>query len=164
MMCPLTPKKPARPKKFDSPRQEAYLNLWRTYDRLRLLEDELFASFGLTAQQYNALRVLRGHHPEGIHTLDLGRRLVSRTPDITRLLDKLEEQAWISRERPRENRRVVLIKVTETGLSLLKKMDPEVLRCSEQQLGHFNESQTRDLIALLKLARAPHEDAESFWS
>lgn len=159
-----TDKKNIRPRKFDSTRQEAYLNLWRTYDRLRLLEDELFASFGLAAQQYNALRILRGHHPEGIHTLELGRRLVSRAPDITRLLDKLESQGWISRERPRDNRRVVLVGITESGLALLKKIDPVVLRCSEQQLGHLKDAQLRELIELLKLARSPHEDPESSWS
>src|ERR1700693_3661777 len=95
---------------FDSLEQAAYLHLWRTYDRLRIEEDRLFEPFGLTAQQYNALRLLRGKHPGRLATLDLAERLVSRAPDITRLLDKLEERKLICRERPAENRRVVKVR------------------------------------------------------
>src|SRR5678816_207074 len=89
-------RKTPRGQRFDSPQQEAYLNLWRTYDRLRLLEDELFARFDLTAQQYNALRLLRAAHPKKVATLSLAGRLVSRAPDITRLLDKLNERGPVS--------------------------------------------------------------------
>src|SRR5262245_22270781 len=77
---------------FDSPEQEAFLNLWRTYDRLRALEDDLFGRYELTGQQYNALRLLRAAHPEPVPTLALAARLISRAPDITRLLDRLEER------------------------------------------------------------------------
>src|SRR5437764_2822231 len=86
-------------RRFDSPEQEAFLSLWRTYDRLRALEDELFARFDLTPQQYNALRLLRAEHPEPVPTLALAERLVSRAPDITRLLDKLEQRGLIARTR-----------------------------------------------------------------
>src|SRR5438309_9283104 len=85
--------------RFDSPEQEVFLNLWRTYDRLRALEDELFARYDLTAQQYNALRLLRGEHPAGLPTLALAGRLVSRAPDITRLIDKLESRGLVERDR-----------------------------------------------------------------
>src|SRR5947209_8167436 len=94
-------------RRFDSPEQEAFLSLWRTYDRLRALEDELFGRHDLTAQQYNALRLLRGQHPETLPTLTLAGRLVSRAPDITRLLDRLEERGRISRTRLPDNRRIV---------------------------------------------------------
>src|SRR5437762_8321433 len=94
---------------FDSLEQEAFLNLWRTYDRLRAFEDELFARYDLTPQQYNALRLLSSSHPEPIRTLDLAARLVSRAPDITRLLDKLEERGLVERNRPTDNRRIVRI-------------------------------------------------------
>src|SRR5690348_7158661 len=99
--------KPA--KRFDSPQQEVFLSLWRTYDRLRALEDELFGRFGLTAQQYNALRVLRAAYPAKVPTLALATRLISRAPDITRLLDKLHDRGLIERERPAENRRTVMV-------------------------------------------------------
>jgi len=100
---------PALPRatRFDSSHQEAYLNLWRTYDKLRSIEDAVFLRFELTAQQYNTLRLLRGEHPQKLHTLVLAKRLVSKAPDITRLLDRLEERKLISRERPDDNRRVV---------------------------------------------------------
>src|SRR5688572_31014981 len=94
-------------RRFDSPEQEAYLNLWRTYDRLRALEDELFARHELTAQQYNALRLLHAAKPAKVATLTLGGRLVSRAPDITRLVDRLAERGLVERERPADNRRVV---------------------------------------------------------
>jgi len=128
------------------------------------LEGSLFQKHGNTAQQYNALRLLRGNQEAGIQTLDLARKLVSRAPDITRLLDKLEENGWIARDRPKENRRVVLVKITNAGLKLLKTIDPEVLQCGIQQLGHLPEKDVQLLIKLLKEARNPHEDPESIWS
>src|SRR5258706_7705297 len=70
--------------RFDSPQQETYLNLWRTYDRLRLIEDELFARHELTAQQYNALRLLRAAHPRRGPTLHLAARPGARGPGIPR--------------------------------------------------------------------------------
>src|SRR4051794_3992353 len=99
--------KPARNLRFDSLRQEAFLNLWRTYDRLRMLEDEVFGAFDLTPQQYNALRLLRSAYPDRIPTLALAAQLVSRAPDITRLLDKLAERGLIDRVRPDGDRRTV---------------------------------------------------------
>src|SRR5581483_9422234 len=100
---------------FDSPEQEVFLSLWRTYDRLRALEEELFARYELTPQQYNALRLLRAEHPRRVRTLDLAGRLGSRAPDITRLLDKLERRGLIERDRPADNRRVVHVGITEAG-------------------------------------------------
>src|SRR3954469_21972215 len=111
-MTPSPTRKRAPARRFDSPEQEAFLALWRTYDRLRMLEDELFAGFDLTPQQYNALRLLRADHPEPIATLTLAERLVSRAPDITRLLDKLEQReggALITRTRKPGDRRAVLV-------------------------------------------------------
>src|SRR4051812_50152924 len=94
----------AKAKRFDSPQQEVFLSLWRTYDRLRGLEDELFGRHGLTAQQYNALRLLKAAHPSKVPTLHIASRLISRAPDITRLLDKLTERGLGERERAAEDR------------------------------------------------------------
>lgn len=152
-----------RATRFDSSHQEAYLNLWRTYDKLRSIEDAVFLRFELTAQQYNTLRLLRGEHPQKLHTLVLAKRLVSKAPDITRLLDRLEERKLISRERPDDNRRVVKVGITSQGMKLLQKLDQEVLECSKKQLGHLDESQLTQLVSLLRLARAPHEEPDSFW-
>lgn len=151
------------PRRFDSLEQEAFLNLWRTYDRLHLLEEELFLRFELTPQQYNALRLLRGEGGRKLPTLALAARLVSRAPDITRLLDKLEERGLIERERPADNRRMVLIALTPQGRSLLADLDQRVHECHVRQLGHLGEPQLRELIALMRAARRPHEDAGSPW-
>lgn len=148
---------------FDSPQQQAFLNLWRTYDRLRLLEDELFSQFELTPQQYNLLRLLRAKQPHPFPTLSLASRLVSRAPDITRMLDKLEEKGWIARERPADNRRLVLVRITPPGLALLKRLDRPVRECHDRQLGHLSEADLQRLIALLERARAPHEPDKGSW-
>jgi DNA-binding MarR family transcriptional regulator len=148
---------------FDSLEQEVFLNLWRTYDRLRALEEELFGRYGLTPQQYNALRLLAARHPDTIRTLDLGARLVSRAPDITRLLDKLEQRGLIERERPADNRRVVHIGITTAGLALLRDLREPLRECHARQLGHLSQRELRDLAALLRAARLPHEDPGSGW-
>jgi DNA-binding MarR family transcriptional regulator len=154
---------PHRPRSFDSTEQEVYLNLWRSYDRLRALEDELFARYDLTAQQYNALRLLKAEHPRGVATLALASRLISRAPDITRLLDRLEERGLVRRDRPAENRRRVLVALTDAGLALLRQMAQPVRDCADRQLGHLGEEQQRQLIALLQAARRPHEDGSGGW-
>jgi len=148
---------------FDSLEQEAFLNLWRTYDRLRMLEDQLFNQHDLTPQQYNALRLLRGARPERMSTLGLASRLVTRAPDITRLLDKLEHRRLITRLRLEDNRRVVLVGITEAGLELLAQLDGAVRECHQRQLGHLKRSELQHLIELLKRARTPHEDPENPW-
>jgi DNA-binding MarR family transcriptional regulator len=148
---------------FDSLEQEAFLNLWRTYDRLRAIEEELFDRYQLTPQQYNALRLLRSVHPEPMRTLELAGRLVSRAPDITRLLDKLEERRLIERDRPADNRRIVRIGITPAGIALLDELREPLRACHGRQLGHLSRKELRDLTALLRAARLPHEDASSPW-
>jgi DNA-binding MarR family transcriptional regulator len=155
------PARAGRP--FDSPEQEAFLNLWRTYDRLRALEEELFGRYDLTPQQYNALRLLAGEHPVPIRTLDLAGRLVSRAPDITRLLDKLEQRGLVARDRPADNRRVVRIGITAAGLALLRELREPLRACHTRQLGHLSPRELKDLTALLRAARRPHEDAAGRW-
>ena len=151
------------PRRFDSLEQEAFLNLWRTYDRLHLIEEELFERFDLTPQQYNALRLLRGEGDRKLATLALAARLVSRAPDITRLLDKLEERGLIERERPADNRRMVLIGLTPAGRAMLSELDSRVRDCHAHQIGHLSQTQLRELVALLQEARAPHEDPAGPW-
>jgi DNA-binding MarR family transcriptional regulator len=153
----------ARPRRFDSPQQEAFLSLWRTYDRLRALEDELFARHDLTAQQYNALRLLRAARPDKVPTLALGARLVSRAPDITRLVDRLAERGLVERERPADNRRVVHVGITAAGVALLDRMAAGVRDCHARQLGHLEPRELRTLVELLRKARAPHEPEGSTW-
>jgi DNA-binding MarR family transcriptional regulator len=149
---------------FDSLEQEAFLNLWRTYDRLKLVEEELFGRYELTAQQYNALRLLRSVHPQTLPTLAVQARLVSRAPDITRLLDRLEARGLVTRDRSHVNRRVVQVGLTEAGLALLKELAVPLAQCHRRQLGHLSDRDLQCLVQLLNAARAPHEDAMSVWS
>jgi DNA-binding MarR family transcriptional regulator len=149
---------------FDSLEQEAYLQLWRTYDRLRELDERVFAAHGLSAQQYNALRVLRGAAPRPMATSALGARLVSRAPDMTRLLDKLEEQGLVRRRRSEENRRLVEVWITPAGRVAVDRLADAVRQCGRDQLGHLDRKSLRSLIALLKRARDPHDrDAADAW-
>jgi DNA-binding MarR family transcriptional regulator len=149
--------------RFDSLEQEVFLNLWRTYDRLRAHEDALFERFDLTPQQYNVLRLLRAEHPSSQPTLSLADRLVSRAPDITRMLDKLEQRGLIARERPANDRRVVRIAITPSGISLLDTIAEPLRECHRQQLGHLPVGDLQRLALLLRAARLPHEPASSTW-
>jgi len=151
----------ASARRFDSLEQEAYLNLWRTYDRLKAFEEGVFAAHELSAQQYNALRLLEEAAPESMPTLMLAARLISRAPDITRLVDRLEERGLVRRERQLHNRRVVRIAITPQGASLLAAMAEQVVECGRRQLGHLPAAELHTLIGLLKEARRPHEQVLS---
>jgi len=159
-----TPRRCGKNRRFDSLEQEAFLNLWRTYDRLRAAEDELFGRHDLTPQQYNTLRLLTAEHPGKLQTLALAERLVSRAPDITRLIDRLVARGLVERERPAENRRVVQVGITPQGLTLLDELAEQVRACHHQQLGHVSAAGLRQLVELLKEARAPHEEHGSSWA
>jgi DNA-binding MarR family transcriptional regulator len=162
-MTTTIPRAARKGRRFDSLEQEAFLSLWRTYDRLRALEDTLFARRDLTPQQYNALRLLRAEHPQKLRTLDLAARLVSRAPDITRMLDKLERRGLIDRDRPADNRRIVHIGITPAGIATLDELQEPIRDCHARQLGHLPASDLRYLIDLLRAAREPHEPPESSW-
>jgi DNA-binding MarR family transcriptional regulator len=148
---------------FDSLEQKAYLSLWRTYDRLWAVENELFSQWELTAQQYNILRLLLASFPRPVPTLSLVSRLISRAPDVTRMLDRLETRGLISRERSSEDRRTIFIAITEKGKRLLKAIARPLQQCHRQQLGHLSEAQLRTLVELLDMARHPHELPDSPW-
>ena len=150
-------------RRFDSLEQEVFLNLWRTYDRLRALEDELFSQHQLTPQQYNVLRLLRGEHPERVATLALAAKLVSRAPNITRMLDELESRGLIVRDRLTTDRRTVHVGITPAGLALLKELDKGVRECHARQLGHLAAADLKTLARLLKEARRPLEKPDSPW-
>ena len=153
----------ASTRRFDSPEQEAYLALWRTYDRMQAIEEELFSRWDITAQQYNLLRLLRASHPEPVPTLSVVSRLVSRAPDVTRMLDRLEARQFVSRLRSTTDRRTVLVGLTASGLALLDQIAEPLRDCHERQLGHLSATELKSLTALLKLARAPHEPENSQW-
>jgi DNA-binding MarR family transcriptional regulator len=159
MSIPASPPVP----RFDSLEQEVFLSLWRTYDRLRELEDELFGQYDLTPQQYNVLRLLRAERPGTLPTLTLAERLVTRAPDVTRMLDKLERAGLIDRERLADNRRVVRIGITEAGCKQLRDLAKPLRACHARQLGHLPPTELKRLSELLRAARRPHEEDDSLW-
>jgi DNA-binding MarR family transcriptional regulator len=150
-------------RRFDSLRQEAFLNLWRSYDRLHTLEEQLFLQYDLTPQQYNVLRLLRPAGIKGLPTLEVQSRLVSRAPDITRMLDRLESKALVERTRLLGDRRTVIVRITAAGVALLRRLVRPVRECHDAQLSHLNDAELARLIALLRKARLPHEPLKSHW-
>ncbi|MEZ6132092.1 MAG: MarR family transcriptional regulator [Planctomycetaceae bacterium] len=117
----------------------------------------------MSAQQYNALRLLDVVFPAGMQTMEIGRQLISRMPDMTRMLDRLEKQDLITRMRLPDNRRVVEVFITDVGRKLLSDMSDAVLDMHDRQLGHLSSNQQQQLVRLLKAARKPHEDATCDW-
>ena len=104
---------------FESPEQEAFLNLLRTYGILNTPFIQLFKQHGITNTQYNVLRILRAAGGE-LPCQNIAERMVHRVPDITRLIDRLVQAKLVLRRRSRTDRRVVLIRVTESGRMLLE--------------------------------------------
>jgi DNA-binding MarR family transcriptional regulator len=152
----------AKPR-FDSIEQEVFLGLWRTWDRLKAIEEEFFAEYDLTGQQYNVLRLLAHAPAPGMPTLELANRLVSRAPDITRMLDKLEQRDFIRRDRPSADRRVVYVSITDAGRELVAAVTEPLRKCHERQLGHLSRTELKSLAALLRTARRVHESEDSVW-
>ena len=123
----------------------------------------MFSQWNLTAQQYNVLRLLRAAGAEPVPTLSLVSRLVSKAPDITRMLDRLEANDWIERVRSEADRRAVMVRITALGISLLNKIEAPLAQCHEEQLGHLSPEELKTLSRLLTKARLPHEPEGSFW-
>ena len=138
---------------FDLVEQEVYLNLLRTAEALEGEFAQLFKPRGLSSASYNVLRILRGAGPEGLPCQEVGARMVSRLPDVTRLVDRLEEAGLVQRARVERDRRVVLIKVTDAGLQILKDLDAPILELHKSQLGHLSADELAQLNRLLVLAR-----------
>ena len=145
---------------FDSHRQEAYLNLLRTHDVLSARFDELFQRHGLSQPQYNALRIVAAAGRDGIPSQTIGEHLVARSPDVTKLVDRLEHAGLVARERSDADRRCVLVSATAEGRALLRRLRPKVSALHSAQMPGLSESQVRQLIALLERARTPGEDVE----
>ena len=110
----------------------------------------LKATAGLTTSQYNVLRILRGSHPTRLTCSDVGERMITRDPDITRLVDRLAKRGLVARVRSRRDRRVVEVGITDTGLAVLRKLDAHVERMPKAMLGHLGAKRLRQLGNLLE--------------
>jgi DNA-binding MarR family transcriptional regulator len=138
---------------FDTLEQEATLNLLRTADALARQADAVLRTAGISATQYNVLRILGGAR-ESLSCGEIAQRMITRDPDMTRLLDRLERRGLIERCRGEQDRRVVHSRITEAGLKILGELEEPVRQLHRKQLGHMGAERLRALIDLLEHARA----------
>lgn len=134
---------------FESAFQEAAIALLRTSDQLQRRLAATVEPHGITVQQYNVLRILRGAHPEAVATLEIATRMIEHAPGITRLLDRLEAKKLIGRLRCKKDRRRVLCTISEAGLALLVALEQPMRETVRDCFRSLPEVQTRELIALL---------------
>jgi MarR family transcriptional regulator, organic hydroperoxide resistance regulator len=137
-----------------SPAQEAVVSLLRTVDVVRRRIAETIEPHGVTTQQYNVLRILRGAGDEGLPTLEVAARMIEQTPGITRLLDRLEAKSLVRRERCQHDRRQVLCWITPAGRDLLAPLDPLVEAADAAVVAGLAERERVTLVALLDTIRA----------
>src|SRR4051812_17512107 len=140
-------------KPFSSTAEEALLSILRTNAVLLDELDRLLRPHGITTTQYNVLRILRGAEPSGLCRNELRDRMLTRMPDMTRLLDRMEEAGLVSRSREGEDRRMVLTRITKQGRKLVDELDAPVAKLHRSKLGHLTDAQLRSLSDLLTLAR-----------
>lgn len=136
-------------KPFESAFQEAVVALLRTSDQLQRRLAATIEPRGITLQQYNVLRILRGAHPEAVPTLEIATRMIEQAPGITRLLDRLEAKKLIARVRCSKDRRRVLCTISLTGLALLADLDRPMLETARTTFASLSPEKTHDLIRLL---------------
>lgn len=143
---------------FESPEQEAILNLFRTSDRVQIRFARLFREHGLTPSQYNVLRILRGEG-KPLPCLEIAQRMVAVVPGITGLIDRLEAMGLVGRVRSSEDRRVIYVRITDKALDLLSRLDKPVDDLHKQLIGHLTHDELTQLARLLEKARIPLDGA-----
>jgi DNA-binding MarR family transcriptional regulator len=141
--------------------EDVFVSLVRTADALARGGEAVLKPSGLSATQYNVLRILRGAGEQGLACREVGCRLISRDPDITRLLDRMESRGWIARARETEDRRVVKTRITLEGLRILAELDAPVRELHRRQLRHIPAKELRQLVLLLERARSQVEAQDS---
>jgi len=141
-------------KPFDMPEQEALLNLLRTADQLQIRFARLFRRFGLTPQQYNILRILRGEG-KPLPILEIASRMITVVPGITGLIDRLEAAGLVNRKRCENDRRVVYVCISEKAVDLLGEIDEPLMDMHKALLGHLEPHELATLSGLLERAREP---------
>ncbi len=140
-------------KPFASLEEEALLNLLRTADVLTQGIEQVLKPYGLSPTQYNVLRILRGSGPAGRSCREVAERMLTRDPDITRLLDRLEARGLVTRARERQDRRVITTRVTRLGMTLLARLDGPAAAWHRERLGRLGVNRLKILIELLEAAR-----------
>ena len=141
-------------KPFARKSEEALVSLMRTAELVRrLIDGAIEEKGGITGQQYNVLRILRGAGEKGLPTLDIVDRLVEETPGITRLIDRLEAKGLVTRERCKTDRRQVFCRITRTGLTLLDKLDEPLADALDAAVSSLKRKDLSQLIELLDKTR-----------
>lgn len=140
-------------KPFASRAEEAFLNVGRTMSLLEAGLERVLKPYGISGTQYNVLRILRGAPADGLCRNEIGDRLVTRMPDVTRLLDRMEEAGLVARERDTKDRRLVTTRLTKKGLELVNELDQPIAESHERQLGHLGEARLGALIDLMHQIR-----------
>jgi DNA-binding MarR family transcriptional regulator len=148
---------------FELAEVEAFLNIVRTASLLESETGRFLKPVELSAPQYNALRILRGHAthaPEGIPSQTIGEELVSQVPDVTRLVDRLVEAGLAERSRTESDRRVVLVRITRAGTDLLGRIDKPLAELHKRQLGHLSRAELAEISRLLVRARKGGDEGD----
>ncbi len=153
-MAPQRKNELGKRKEIQNLEQEVFLGLQRTADALMRDVELLLKPSGLSSTQYNVLRILRGAGENGLPCGEVGQRMITHDPDMTRLLDRLEKRGLIARSRETADRRVVRARITPAALHLLAQIDEPVLELHRAQLSHLGEHKLRLLARLLEVARS----------
>jgi len=146
-------------KPFECPEQEVAINLLRTTDFLSREGHALFERHGISGQQYNVLRILRGHRETGLPCQKIVAQMITQMPDITRLVDRLEASGFVRRERTEQDRRLVIVHITALGTDLLAELDQPILDLHRGQMKHMTRAELSELNRLLEKLRRPVMDA-----
>jgi DNA-binding MarR family transcriptional regulator len=140
-------------KPFGSLEEETYLNVMRTANTLNQGIADLLRGYDLTQAQYNVLRILRGAGESGLNASEIAGRMISRDPDVTRLVDRLEKRGLVERWRCSEDRRVVWTRISQPGLDLINPIDAPLNELHRRLLSHLSQEKLQTLIGLLEEAR-----------
>ena len=149
----------APPDKFRSREQEAAVGLLRTADAVKRHFSQIIERHGITLQQYNVLRILRGAAPDGLPTLTVGERMIEQTPGVTRLIDRLEKKGFVVRVPCPKDRRRVYCRITSEGLGLLAELDDPINVADVQAVSALRPSDLDSLIEMLDRVRTAHSQA-----
>ncbi len=151
-VVPVSSKTGSKARRPGALEEQVFIALAITTDQLARRLEPVLKAADISPTQYNVLRILRGA-PGGLTCSEVSNRMISRDPDITRLMDRLEKRSLVSRSRETKDRRVVLSRITEAGLTLLAQLGGPVLETHHLLLGHLGPEKLRSLKALLEEAR-----------
>jgi DNA-binding MarR family transcriptional regulator len=133
--------------------QHAVLNILLSARHVRDQLERVCDEYGVTAAQFNVLRILRGGPPQGYSRREISERMIERAPDCTRLIDRLEKQGLVSRKRTQTDRRLSLTQITPAGLALLQRMDEPMLKAQRQIITRLSAREQNSLSQLLEKLR-----------